>query len=297
MDIELARTFLTVLETGSFLRAAQRIFVTQSTVSARIKLLEDHLGVSLFERHRTGVSPTPSALRFRDSAATMVRAWAQARQDAALPHEISVRLNLGAQITHWDGALTNWVVWLRDLHPQIALSAEVAPNDALLRNVEEGLLDAAIVYRPRTVAGVRVDELFRDDLILVESREGASEPGDPDYIFVDWGADFRSGHAMAFQDRAPSAMRFSVGLPALDLLLQRGGSGYFPHRMVARHIEAGRLFERRGAPRFERAAWLIQPELCRNGDVQSALDGLKQFFETDAAISTRPLPLARAKRA
>jgi DNA-binding transcriptional LysR family regulator len=280
LDIELARTFLTVLETGSFLQAAQKIYVTQSTVSARIKLLEEHLGVSLFDRHRTGVSPTPSALRFRGAASTMVRAWFQARQDAALPHEFSIRLTLGAQITHWDGALTNWAVWLCDHHPLIALTAEVAPNDALLRQVEDGLLDAAIVYRPRPIAGLGVEELFRDDLVLVESKQGASGPGGPDYIFVDWGADFRSAHAMAFQDRAPAAMRFSVGPPALELMLRRGGSGYFPHRMVGPHIEAGRLVERRGAPRFERAAYLIRPELCRDTGIQSALDGLKRFFET-----------------
>tara|TARA_R110000787_G_scaffold10590_10_gene35841 strand:+ start:545 stop:1405 length:861 start_codon:yes stop_codon:yes gene_type:complete len=278
LDIEQARTFLTVLETGSFLRAGELLHVTQSTVSARIKLLEDRLGVALFDRHHAGVSPTPPALRFRSAASTIVRAWAQARQEAALPGDFSVGLTLGAQITHWDGALTDWVVWLRDTLPQIALTADVASNDTLLRRVEDGLLDAAIVYQPRPIAGLSIGELFRDDLILVETVAGGSGPGDPDYIFVDWGPDFRAGHAMAFQDCSPPAMRFSVGSPALEVLLQRGGSGYFPYRLVGRHIEAGRLFERRGAPRFERAAFLVRPELCRDDSIGSALDGLDQFF-------------------
>ena len=214
----------------------------------------------------------------------MVRAWAQARQEAALPNDFSVGLVLGAQITHWDGALTDWVIWLRDTHPQIALMADVASNDALLRRVEDGLLDAAIVYQPRQIPGLSIRELFRDDLVLIETVAGGSGSGDPDYIFVDWGPDFRSGHAMAFQDCSPPSMRFSVGSPALEVLLQRGGSGYFPYRMVGRHIEAGRLFERRGAPRFERAAYLVQPDLCRYDGIKSALDGLGQFFRIGASL-------------
>lgn len=140
------------------------------------------------------------------------------------------------------------------------------------------VLDAAIVYQPRPIAGLSVGELFRDDLILVETVAGGSGPGDPDYIFVDWGPDFRSGHAVAFQDFSPPTMRFSVGSPALEVLLKRGGSGYFPYRMVGRHIVAGSLFERRGAPRFERAAFLVRPEACRDDSIGSALDGLDQFF-------------------
>ena len=54
MDITLARTFLMVAETGSFIEAARRMNVTQSTVSARIKVLEGQLGRPLFERSKIG---------------------------------------------------------------------------------------------------------------------------------------------------------------------------------------------------------------------------------------------------
>ena len=51
MDIALARTFLMVAETGSFIDAARKMNVTQSTVSARIKVLEEQFSRSLFEGH------------------------------------------------------------------------------------------------------------------------------------------------------------------------------------------------------------------------------------------------------
>ncbi|MEO0730421.1 MAG: LysR family transcriptional regulator, partial [Pseudomonadota bacterium] len=54
MDIGLAHTFLTVAETGSFIDAGRRMNITQSTVSARIRNLEDALGQALFDRTKTG---------------------------------------------------------------------------------------------------------------------------------------------------------------------------------------------------------------------------------------------------
>ncbi len=278
MDSELARTFLTVLDCGSFIRAAGRLYVTQSTVSARIRLLEEQLGTSLFVRTREGVSPTPAALRFQGAATTIVRAWAQARHDAALPDSVSVGLTLGAQVTHWDGALVDWVAWLRRTYPHVALNAEVAGNDSLLRQLEDGLLDAAIVYRPRQCDGLVAEELFRDDLVLVSTRPDAAGPGDADYVLVDWGADYRAAHAMSFGGRPRPALRFSVGTPALDVILRCGGSGYFPYRMVQRHLETGTLAPVRDAPRFERPVFLLRPEQVADAGMAEALNGLHGFF-------------------
>ncbi|HMB47704.1 MAG TPA: LysR family transcriptional regulator [Afifellaceae bacterium] len=64
MDVTLARTFLAVVETGSFVEAARRVFVTQSTVSMRIKQLEQELGRKLFERSKGGARLTPSGAQF-----------------------------------------------------------------------------------------------------------------------------------------------------------------------------------------------------------------------------------------
>jgi len=62
MDIELARTFLAVVETGSFLDAADKVHVTQSTVSTRIRTLEQQLGRPVFERSKTGATLTPAGV-------------------------------------------------------------------------------------------------------------------------------------------------------------------------------------------------------------------------------------------
>ena len=58
MDTELARTFLTVVTAGNFIAAAERLHVSQSTVSTRIHTLEEQLGCTLFVRNKAGATLT-----------------------------------------------------------------------------------------------------------------------------------------------------------------------------------------------------------------------------------------------
>ena len=58
MDVDKLRTFLEVISTENFFQASINLNVTQSTVSARIRALEERLGQRLFERHASGVTLT-----------------------------------------------------------------------------------------------------------------------------------------------------------------------------------------------------------------------------------------------
>jgi DNA-binding transcriptional LysR family regulator len=60
VDITLARTFLEIVSSHSFVHAAERLNVTQTAVSARVKALEDLLGRKLFVRNRAGATLTPA---------------------------------------------------------------------------------------------------------------------------------------------------------------------------------------------------------------------------------------------
>lgn len=72
MDIDQTRTFLAITAHGSFLAAARQLHLTQSTVSARIRRLEDELGTRLLVRNRAGASLTPAGRRFLGYAKRLV---------------------------------------------------------------------------------------------------------------------------------------------------------------------------------------------------------------------------------
>ena len=67
MDAELARTFLAVIAGGSFVEAAQRLHLTQSTVSSRIQRLEEILGAEFLPTHEDNTDEHPDRRLDRSS--------------------------------------------------------------------------------------------------------------------------------------------------------------------------------------------------------------------------------------
>ena len=71
MNLAALQTFLTIVETGSLVRASEQLNVTQSTVTARLKTLEDELGTRLLNRYKSGTTLTPAGTRLLRYARAM----------------------------------------------------------------------------------------------------------------------------------------------------------------------------------------------------------------------------------
>ena len=85
MDIAVARTFLEVVKTGSFVGAAASLNLTQTAVSARIRVLEDQLDRPVFIRNKAGAKLTPAGEQFLRFATTLVQVWDRSRRRSRLP--------------------------------------------------------------------------------------------------------------------------------------------------------------------------------------------------------------------
>ncbi|MBL28550.1 MAG: LysR family transcriptional regulator [Rhodospirillaceae bacterium] len=277
MDIEDARTFMEIVEAGSFVHAAIRLNVTQSTVSARIKELELRLGQPLFVRSKAGATMTPAGLRFRRHAETILKAWRQARQEIALPPDYRAVLAVGGQFSLWDGFLLEWLRRMRTLAPDIALRTEVAQSDELMRQLSEGVLDLGVMYTPQSRAGLSVEQLLVDTMILVSTERGSGGVGDPGYVYVDWGPEFQAAHSLAFPDLQTPGLAISLGALALQHLLAVGGSGFLPARVVAPLLAAGRLFRVGDAPEFARPAYAVYRAGSEDEAMAEALHLLREL--------------------
>src|SRR5574340_151291 len=150
MDLELARTFLEVVGAGSFVGAGQRLNVTQSTVSMRIRLLEEQLGVRLFVRNKEGATLTAAGAQFQRHAAGLSRVWQQARQDVALPRGFRTTLRIGGEAGLWNRWLHHLVPWMRQNARDIALRCEVGLPEGMTHALMEGLLDVGVLYSPQS---------------------------------------------------------------------------------------------------------------------------------------------------
>lgn len=257
MDTELARTFLTVIERGSFVRAAEHLHLTQSSVSARIAALERELGCRLFVRNRAGIRLTAEGRRFQRHATALVRALESARQALGVARAYPDELVVGARFGLWDGFMLEWLAALRTHAPGVAVRAEVGFEDTLMQALIEGRLDLGVMYTPQYRPGLVVERLFEETLVLVTTDpRGDALPG-RGYVYVDWGPEFGRQHQADFPDHVGAAITVNIGWLGLRHILAKGGSGYFPQRLVAAHLAAGHLGLVDGAPRFALPAYAV----------------------------------------
>ena len=249
MDIELARTFVEIVSSGSFIKAADRLHVAQTTVSARVRLLEQQLGRPLFVRNKGGATLTPAGVQFLRFAPTFVQLWQRARQQVAVPEGHRAILTVGSEITLWQPLLVEWVRSMRQSHPDIALRVHVDVPQDLITHVAAGLVDIAIMYAPQHRPGLEIDLLMDEELVLVTTDPTTYRADDPRYVHVDWGSDFSLHHAVSFPDHTSSLVA-NLGPLALNYILLDGGSGYFRMNTVQPYLKSGKLHLVPGAPHF-----------------------------------------------
>lgn len=288
MDITLARTFLEIVATRSFQRAAERLHVTQTAVSARVRTLEDQLGRKLFVRNKAGATLTSAGEHFLRYAPTLVQVWERARHQVAVPPGRRAVVTVGCEISLWDPLLTDWMLWMRHAAPHLALRAEVGAPDSLIKQVSEGILDIGIVYTPQQRPGLRIELLIEEKLVLVTTLRRGGAPRPADYVFVDWGPEFAAQHNLAFPDLAHASVFVGLGPLGRAYLLKAGGSGYFRLSAVRDHLESGELRRVAGAPEFLYPAYAVYSENADQKVVTAALAGLRHVAGAEAQAQPRP---------
>jgi DNA-binding transcriptional LysR family regulator len=275
MDIALARTFLMVAETGSFIDAARKMNVTQSTVSARIKGLEDMFGRTLFDRSKSGAALTGAGEQFQKHALALVRVWQHAQLEVGLAGQHRDHLAVGAPATLWDGFLLKWISWLRGNIPDIAISASASLPTVMIQRLLEGTLDLAIMYEPGQPPGFTVEHLFDEEFVLVTSAPGRRRHHS-DYVFVDWGPAFQADHTAAYPELNNTGVNLDLGSMGIDYLLANEASGYFPRRLVKHHVSRRRLRIPARSRAFTSAVYMVYPEARDEEAYEPILHGLRQ---------------------
>jgi DNA-binding transcriptional LysR family regulator len=257
MNLIELRTFLTIIETGNLVRASEQLNVTQSTVTTRLKSLEDELGQVLINRQKSGASLTAAGVRLQRYASTISDLWVQARQETALPDAMNAVCNIACHPDLWTGMGSKMFDYIRAKHPSVALSVWQGNQSDLTNWLNAGLTDISLTYWPNANQKQSVSTLTTDKLVLVSTRPNSPMKFDPDYIFVEAGDEFGQQHASAYADADTARISFGTAQLGLEYLLEKGGSAYLPMRIAETYINSGDLFLLTQAPTFERTAFMI----------------------------------------
>ncbi|TYQ27773.1 LysR family transcriptional regulator [Pseudanabaena sp. UWO311] len=143
MDLYQVRYFLTIAETGNFSRAAERLYLSQPSLSTGIKKLEQELGVSLFERGGRRTVLTQAGRSFLEKATIIMAQYQAALHELKGFHEQPI-LRLGALTTIRVAELAELVSRFQQDCPSVTIELRDGTQEKLRDWLEEGEVDVAL---------------------------------------------------------------------------------------------------------------------------------------------------------
>lgn len=165
------RSFLvyrTVVEQGSFTRAGEKLFLTQSSVSRIIEALEEEYGVRLLDRTTKSVRPTAAGkIVYHYAVSALTRDSETRQQLRELRDEPAGLLNIGAGFTYGEYILPHAIAAFIRRYPLVQPKITIMNSGRIARRVSEGILHLGIVEGDITVDGIIRMPFAEDELVVV----------------------------------------------------------------------------------------------------------------------------------
>jgi len=170
MNLRFVEAFYWVATLKSVSRAAEKLFITQSAMSARVAALEDELGALLLDRRDKTFRLTVAGSRFLVHAQKLLelQRMAKAEVGSDLAPEMTVRLGAIESVLHsW---LIPWVEALRQQYPSLELELTVETTPVLIDQMRRGVLDIAFAALPTSGDGIRTSTFPTMDMCFVGNK-------------------------------------------------------------------------------------------------------------------------------
>ena len=167
MDVADLKILAAVARHGSMNKAAAELNTVQSNVTARIKALEDDIGVPLFHRHSRGVTPSAACERllpYASRIAHLLKEAGEAARDDGIPSGL---LRIGTLETTAALRLPGFLADYARAFPRVALTVIAGTTAALIDDVLEFRLDGAFVAGPVRHADLTEKTIFREEMVLL----------------------------------------------------------------------------------------------------------------------------------
>ncbi|MBJ3815369.1 LysR family transcriptional regulator [Shimwellia pseudoproteus] len=176
MDLKRLRYFCKVVECGSITQAAKALNMAQPPLSKRIQELEASLNVVLFLRAGNRIEPTEAGYHLYRRACEILRLTEDAARETIhiANREVKVlRIGLTHLYQRW---FTPMLLALKQRHPDMGLSIAVSDSSALEAQLHEGVIDVALIQKPRSSEGVEICAFAPIKLVAVISKKLLATP-------------------------------------------------------------------------------------------------------------------------
>jgi len=157
--------FLEIYETRNISRAAERLGVSQPSLTLAIRRLERDVGAPLFLRSRKGVSPTPAGKQVHSRARLLLQEWEGVRRSARQTHdEVRGRIKVGCHVSVGLYSLSRFLPALLLRYPELEIGLVHDLSRRVTEQVISGNIDVGIVVNPVSHPDLVVQVLCADEV-------------------------------------------------------------------------------------------------------------------------------------
>ncbi|CAM5519722.1 LysR family transcriptional regulator [Eoetvoesiella caeni] len=252
MSFQQIEAFYWVVVLGSFAAAADHLYVTQSTISMRIKELEKHLGVELFDRSSRVAQPTATGLELMQYARKLLGLNTELKQKIMSAKAFTGQIRIGVAEVVSLTWLPTFIEAVSTTFPRVRLEIDQMLTADLVSHLRKGALDLILApgrepesgLNTASLGSVQFSWMASPKLGLGGAKRTAQEISEQAVIGLarqsyhhgtieDW---FRKGHAYSYYQ-----VRCTSMLVAASMVSSGVGCAYLPINCFSHEIEAGRL--------------------------------------------------------
>ena len=172
MDLKELDYIVTVADEGSISRAAEKLFMAQSSLSQAVRLIEQDLGTSVFVRTARGVRPTAAGEAFISHARQILQQYREARSEASdIENLKGGTIIFGISTYRGTYLLPPVLKKFHERYPKVHVEISEMDSIDLENQILEGILDLALIAAPPVRIKHGFEELMRDEIMLVTTKE------------------------------------------------------------------------------------------------------------------------------
>jgi DNA-binding transcriptional LysR family regulator len=253
MNIDHIEAFMYVVHFDSFHKAAEALYLSQPTITARIKTLERELDTELFMRHGRGITLTEKGKAFIPYAEKIIHTFHQGKKElkkGPIHEEIVIGANIITSQYFIPFALPIW----KKAHPGLRFKFISAPNDVLVDKLMQKELDLALM-REDSHEGLQRHELLDNSVRFVvypghqfqfQTNVDLQKLADEPLVFFECGSfDWSRIHKIFEVANVVPRIEFQVDhLEVAKAIIKSGsGIGFLPYLCIQKELEQGELIE------------------------------------------------------
>ena len=247
MNYDLVRNFVTIAKTQNISHTANILFVSQSTVSHRLRLLETELGHPLIHRGRgkRTTALTEHGQAFLPIAEKWLTLWQETEQFRTQSHKSALRVACVSSLATC--LLSEFFIDYAVAHPNIRLTLEILSSSEIYARMSQQQLDVGIVLSHLPVPTLQIRPLLSEKMYLVCSKDlflgrKKIDPAELDIskeVLLNWGMEFTLWHDFRLPRTQEPKMTFN-NIELVELALRESQSwAILPETVAQRFSKQG----------------------------------------------------------